>query len=129
MTSKALSTIFTPFKIGSRTLKNRLVALPVFTGYAQPNGKVSPLLVEHYTRLARSGVAMVVVANAAVSPDGVSSIYNLRVDRDDFIPGLARMAQTIKRGGALACLQLNHAGRKPRWPAGQNSPAAFAVAF
>jgi 2,4-dienoyl-CoA reductase-like NADH-dependent reductase (Old Yellow Enzyme family) len=111
MTSKTLSTIFTPFKIGSRTLKNRLVALPVFTGYAQPNGKVSPLLVEHYTRLAHSGVAMVVVANAAVSPDGVSSIYNLRVDRDDFIPGLARLAQAIKRGGALACLQLNHAGR------------------
>lgn len=111
MITETLSAIFTPFKIGSRTLKNRLVALPVFTGYAQPNGKVSPLLVEHYARLARSGVAMVVVANAAVAPEGVSSIYNLRVDRDDFIPGFARLARAIKKSGALACLQLNHAGR------------------
>ena len=54
---------------------------------------------------------MVIVANAAVAPDGVVSNYNLRVDRDEFIPGLAKLARAIKQSGALACLQLNHAGR------------------
>jgi 2,4-dienoyl-CoA reductase (NADPH2) len=106
-----LHTIFNQFKIGPHTLKNRLVALPVFTGYAMPQGKVSPLLLEHYSRMANSGVAMVVVANASVSADGVTSVYNLRVDIEDCVPGLARLAGAIKRGGAVACLQLNHAGR------------------
>jgi 2,4-dienoyl-CoA reductase-like NADH-dependent reductase (Old Yellow Enzyme family)/nucleotide-binding universal stress UspA family protein len=104
-------TIFSPFQLGSQQLKNRLVALPVFTGYAYPDGRVSPQLIEHYTKLAHSGVAMVVVANAAVTADGVTSTYNLRVDRDEYIPGLARLAKAIKHHGAIACLQLNHAGR------------------
>jgi 2,4-dienoyl-CoA reductase-like NADH-dependent reductase (Old Yellow Enzyme family) len=61
--------LFTPFQLGSQTLKNRLVALPVFSGYALPDGRASELLIDHYTTLAHSGVAMVVVANAAVAAD------------------------------------------------------------
>jgi len=103
--------LFTPFAIGPLTLKNRLVALPVFTGYALPDGRVSDLLIGHYASLAESGVAMVVVANAAVSADGVVAVNNLRIDRDDFIPALARLARAIQQRGALAVLQLNHGGR------------------
>jgi 2,4-dienoyl-CoA reductase-like NADH-dependent reductase (Old Yellow Enzyme family)/nucleotide-binding universal stress UspA family protein len=105
------TTIQTPLQIGPRLLKNRLVALPVFTGYANPDGSVSSLLLKHYTRLAASGVSMVVVANVAVSPDGVTSRYNLRIDEDRYIPGLKDLGSAIKRQGALACIQLNHAGR------------------
>ena len=104
-------TLFSPFLIGPCLLKNRVVALPVFTGYAHPDGKVSTLMIEHYTRLADSGAAMVVVANAAVTSDGVISAHNLRVDNDEFITGLTKLAGAIKRRGATACLQLNHAGR------------------
>jgi 2,4-dienoyl-CoA reductase-like NADH-dependent reductase (Old Yellow Enzyme family)/nucleotide-binding universal stress UspA family protein len=103
--------LFTPFQLGPYVLKNRLVALPLFTGYAMPDGRVSRLMIEHYTRLAASGVAMVVVANAAVSPDGIVSSNNLRIDRDEFLPGLRELATSIKERGSLACLQLNHAGR------------------
>jgi 2,4-dienoyl-CoA reductase (NADPH2) len=106
--------LFEPFQLGPHTLKNRLIALPVFTGYALPDGEVSDLLLDHYRSLAASGVAMVVVANAAVAHDGVTSRYNLRADRDDFIPGLSRLARAIQKRGALACLQLNHAGRFAR---------------
>jgi 2,4-dienoyl-CoA reductase (NADPH2) len=64
---------------------------------------------------------MVVVAYAAVSSDGITSTYNLRVDRDEYIPGLARLAKAIRQNGVIACLQLNHAGRfakteQPRLP-------------
>lgn len=100
-----------PLTVGSRLLKNRVVALPVYTGYASPGGRVSALMIEHYRELARSGAALVIVANAAVSVDGRISRHQLRADGDDFIPGLTRLAQAIKEEGALACLQLNHAGR------------------
>lgn len=125
--------LFSPFQVGPCRLENRLVALPVFTGYAHLDGEVSALMIEHYTRLADSGVAMVVVANAAVTSDGVISAHNLRVDRDEFIPGLMRLAGAIKRRGALGCLQLNHAGRfaktdKPLLPsATDGSNLAFNV--
>ena len=106
--------LFESFPLGPVKLKNRMVAVPIFTGYALPDGRVSSLLIDHYAALAASGVAMVVVANTAVATDGVTSRFNLRADDDRFIPGLTRLARAIKRRGALACLQLNHGGRFAR---------------
>ncbi len=103
--------LFTPMSLGSCQIKNRMVALPVHTGYAHRSGRVSQLMKDFYTCLAASGIGMVVVANTAVSPDGAVSKFNLRADKDRFIPGLAGLAAAIKGNGALACLQLNHAGR------------------
>ena len=107
-------TLFTPFRLGPYVLKNRIVALPVFSGYAGTDGRVTRLLLKHYAGLAASGAAIVIVANAAVSADGKTSVHNLRADHDDFIPGLARLAGAIRQNGALACLQLNHAGQYAR---------------
>jgi 2,4-dienoyl-CoA reductase-like NADH-dependent reductase (Old Yellow Enzyme family) len=109
-------TIQTPLPLGPYALKNRLVALPVFTGYAYPDGSVSPMLQSHYAKLAATGVAMVVVANAAVSGEGITSQYNLRIDTDRYIPGLTTLARSIQQQGALACIQLNHAGRFAKTP-------------
>ncbi len=103
--------LFTPLDLGPCQVKNRLVALPVHTGFARTDGRVSPWMTDFYARLAASGISMVVVANTAVSPDGAVSKFNLRADQDKFIPGLAGLAAAIKKEGALACLQLNHAGR------------------
>lgn len=103
--------LFSPLEVGGYQMKNRLIALPVHTGFAYPNGGVSSWMIDFYARLADSGVAMVVVANTAVSDDGVVSKFNLRIDKDKFIPGLAKLATAIKNKGAIACLQLNHAGR------------------
>ncbi len=103
--------LLAPFRLGPLDLKNRLAAVPVFTGYALPDGTAGPMLAEHYWQLARSGPGLVVVGNAAVSPEGATSPHSLRLDHDRFIPGLARVAEAIRHSGARACLQLNHAGR------------------
>ena len=107
----AADPIFEAFHSGALNLANRLVALPVFTGYATVDGRVSPLLKSHYQRLAYSGVGLVMVANVAVRADGITSRCNLRLDDDRYIAGLADLARVVHRGGALAGLQLNHAGR------------------
>lgn len=103
--------LFSSTKIKGLKLKNRLVALPVFTGYALPDGRVSPLMVEHYRRLARSGASMVVVPNVAIAANGRTSDRSLLIDRDEQIDELNRLARVIKANNAIACIQLNHAGR------------------
>ncbi len=108
--------LFAPFQLGSHLLPNRLVALPVFSGYALPNGRAGDLLIAHYQALAESGVGLVVVANAAVAADGMVAVNNLRADADRFIPRLERLARTIQATGARAVLQLNHGGRFSRTP-------------
>lgn len=105
-------TLFSPLPVGGITLKNRLIMAPTYLGYAGRGGTVSPLLLDHYGRMAASGVAMVVVENATIDhPQASGSDRTLRVDTDDALEGLARLAQTIRREGAVAGMQINHAGR------------------
>ena len=104
--------LFLPLKVGQLSLKNRITMAPLYLGYAAEGGTVSRLLLDHYREMAKSGVAMVVVENATVDhPEGSGSNRTIRADTDDNLEGLARLAETIKREGALACLQINHAGR------------------
>ena len=107
----ASSLVFTPYTIKGLSLKNRLIMAPLFLGYADLNGEVTPLVLDHYREMAASGVSLVVVENVSVDPSGSGSPYILRADHDRYISGLAELAKTIHDQGALAFLQLNHAGR------------------
>ena len=104
--------LFSKITIQGLTLKNRLTMAPLYLGYASESGTVSNMLLEHYRLMAQSGVAMVVVENATVDhPVGSGANRILRADTDDKLDGLKQLATTINQEGALACLQINHAGR------------------
>ena len=104
--------LFSELTIKGRTLPNRLTMAPLYLGYAGEGGTVSDMILDHYRLMARGGVAMVVVENSTVDhPTGSGSNRTLRADTDDNLDGLKRLAEAIKKEGALACLQINHAGR------------------
>lgn len=104
--------LFSKLQVGGIDLKNRLIMAPTYLGYAGAGGTASPLLLDHYRLMAASGVAMVVVENATIDhPTASGSERTLRVDTDDCIAGLKQLADAIYQEGALACLQINHAGR------------------
>ncbi len=104
--------LFSQISIQGLTLKNRLTMAPLYLGYAGEGGTVSAMLLEHYQLMAASGVAMVVVENSTVDhPVGSGSNRTLRADTDANLDGLGQLAGAIKQAGALACLQINHAGR------------------
>jgi len=106
--------LFKPFEIPPFRLKNRITMAPLFTMYAQGDGSVSELTLAHYSELAKGGVAMMVVANAAVDPGGLLARHSLRADSDRYLPGLSRLAETIKKENVAAVLQINHGGRFAR---------------
>jgi 2,4-dienoyl-CoA reductase (NADPH2) len=108
---KKAITLFTPFNIKSLTLKNRLTIAPIFLSYANPDGTVSRLIIDHYREMASSGVAMIVVENIAVDPSGMGSPFMLRADDNRYISGLSELAEVIKGKDVVAFAQINHAGR------------------
>jgi len=113
--------LFSELRIVGIALKNRLTMAPLYLGYAGEGGTVSSVLLEHYRLMAKSGVAMVVVENATIDhPTGSGSNRTIRADTDDNAAGLKRLSATIRQEGAVACLQINHAGRF----AGVNEPVA-----
>jgi 2,4-dienoyl-CoA reductase-like NADH-dependent reductase (Old Yellow Enzyme family) len=109
------SVLFEPFHLGELGLDNRVVALPMYLAYPDPDHFVNQLVLDYYAEMGASGAAMVVVENATVEPRGLCNPRTLLTaddTRDDrFVPGLSNLAAAIQRGGARAVLQIHHAGR------------------
>ncbi|WP_417910662.1 tRNA-dihydrouridine synthase [Candidatus Electronema sp. PJ] len=120
--------LFSALKIADITLKNRVIMVPLYLAYGHEDGTVSNLLLEHYRLMAQSGAAMVVVEGATIDyPAGIGAGRMLRVDTDAQLEGLRQLAETIRQEGAIACLQINHAGRfaLAQEPVAPSAVAAF----
>ncbi|MGQ9794872.1 oxidoreductase [Desulfosoma sp.] len=103
--------LFSPLGMKGVSLSNRITMASFFAGYAGADGTVTPLLLDHYGEMARSGAAMIVVENIGVHETGLGSPFMLRADDDCYLPSLEQLARVIKKEGALAAAQINHAGR------------------
>jgi 2,4-dienoyl-CoA reductase (NADPH2) len=112
--------LFTSIRIGKLQLENRVVCLPMYLAYPDPDHQVNALVLDYYAEMAASGAGMVVVENTTVEPRGLGNPRTLLTadeHKDDrFIPGLARLASTIQGRGAKAVLQIHHAGRYAKRP-------------
>ncbi|MDP4858239.1 MAG: FAD-dependent oxidoreductase [Desulfobacterales bacterium] len=104
--------LFTPFQIKNLTLKNRIVLPPLASFLIEKGGGITDRAVEHYRRRAAGGPAMVIMEACAVSPEGVVSENQARIDSDRLIEGLARIAAAIRAEGAVPAIQIHHAGRQ-----------------
>lgn len=111
MPKPAYPHLFRPRRLQRLWLKNRLTMAPLYLGYAGEGGTVSPLMLEHYREMARSGVALVVVENASIAPGGSGAPRTLRCDHDRYLPGLTRLAEVFRAAKTRSALQINHAGR------------------
>lgn len=79
---------------------------------ADERGFASDKTFEHYRRLATAGAGIIFVEYTYVHRSGRSEPNQLGVDSDAQIDGLREIASIIKATGALAGLQLVHAGGK-----------------
>lgn len=101
--------LFQPIFINGLQVKNRIF-LPAMHLNMARNFAVTDRLVEFYAERARGGAGMITVGYATV--DELSgNPGNIGAHRDEFIPGLSRLAAAIRDNGARASVQLNHAGR------------------
>jgi 2,4-dienoyl-CoA reductase (NADPH2) len=72
--------------------------------------EITDQLIDFYAERARGGVGIITVGYATVDEySGMST--NIGAHKDEFIPGLKRLADAIKDNGARAAVQINHAGR------------------
>ncbi|MBU9723311.1 MULTISPECIES: NADH-dependent flavin oxidoreductase [Bacillaceae] len=126
-TYKSLFEEFT-FKSGVQ-LKNRILMAPMTNFSSKENGVVSDEELSYY-QIRAGGVGAVITAVAYVTRDGKGFVNEISADSDEMIPGLKRLADTIKGEGAKAILQIFHAGRMapPELLEGGQSVSASAVA-
>ena len=104
--------LFTPFKIKNITLQNRIVLPPLASFLIEKDGEITEQTIEHYRRRAAGGPAMVIMEACAVTPEGVVSKNQARIDDDRIVEGLSRITAALKAEGAIPALQIHHAGRQ-----------------
>ena len=104
--------LLSPLTVRHRTLRNRIVMPPLWSGKAGLDGLVTDAHVHYHRERAAAGCGLVIVEHAFVEVRGRHSATQLGVHTDAAVPGLARLATAIRAEGALACLQLAHAGSK-----------------
>jgi 2,4-dienoyl-CoA reductase-like NADH-dependent reductase (Old Yellow Enzyme family)/thioredoxin reductase len=111
--------LFSPGRIGTLELKNRLVYPPMGTNVCVGGEATDRMLAYHEAR-ARGGVGLDIVENANVDTVGGAGLpFGLNIDDDKYIPGLKKLADTIKKNGAKACLQIYHGSI---WIKGEQRP-------
>lgn len=103
--------LLTPLTVRGVTLPNRLVVAPMCQ-YSVTDGLVGDYHLVHLGRFALGGFGTVVVEATAVTPEGRISHGDVGLWSDAHVPGLARIADFLHASGAVAGIQLAHAGAK-----------------
>ncbi|HEX9872933.1 MAG TPA: FAD-dependent oxidoreductase, partial [Deferrimonas sp.] len=101
--------LFEPITIAGLEVKNRIF-MPAMHLNMCRNFEVTDRLVAFYAERARGGAGMITVGYASVDELSAHPAH-IGAHRDEFVPGLSRLAAAIRQGGARASVQLNHAGR------------------
>src|SRR3954465_4406653 len=84
------------------------------TRLADAEGFVTEDSLAYYDARARGGAGLVTVEMASPERAGRHRRRELGIYDDRFLPGLARLATQIHRGGAKASIQLGHGGGHTR---------------
>ena len=99
---------FSPGRIGSLELRNRVIRAGCFEGMCQ-DGAVTDALIEHHRQVAEGGIGMTTVAYCAVASDGRSFGHEMWM-REEIVPDLRRLTAAVHNEGAAASIQLVHCG-------------------
>jgi len=126
-TLRNMSHLFDPLTIRQVTFRNRIGVSPMCQ-YSSEDGFASDWHLVHLGSRAVGGAALVIAEATAVSPVARISPGDLGIWKDEHLPQLARIAAFLEREGAVAGIQLAHAGRKAStarpWDGGQAVPDA-----
>lgn len=109
----SVTALFTPARIGSLTLKNRVLKSPQTSALANQDGSVTPRLVNHYKRLAEGGIGLIMVEYTYIDDEASKSIHcQLGISRHEHIAGHGWLVDSVHAAGARIGLQLEHCGRQ-----------------
>lgn len=103
--------LLSPLTLRGLTLRNRIAMAPMCQ-YSAEDGMANDWHLVHLGSRAVGGTGLVIVEATGVTPDGRITPGDLGIWSDDHIEPLARIARFVHSQGAVAGIQLAHAGRK-----------------
>ena len=121
------STLFTPYKLGPVTLRNRTIRSAAFESMGKDFGPTRQLK-DYHVSVARGGIGMTTLAYAAVCRSGLSFNKQLWL-RPEIVPGLREITDAVHREGAAAAIQIGHCGNMTHWTTAGQMPIGASTGF
>jgi 2,4-dienoyl-CoA reductase-like NADH-dependent reductase (Old Yellow Enzyme family) len=103
--------LFSPLTLREVTFKNRIAVSPMCE-YSSEDGFANDWHLVHLGSRAVGGAGLVMTEATAVTPVGRISPDDLGLWKDEHVAGLRRITAFVKSQGAVAGIQIAHAGRK-----------------
>jgi 2,4-dienoyl-CoA reductase-like NADH-dependent reductase (Old Yellow Enzyme family) len=103
--------LFDPLTVKSITLRNRIGVSPMCM-YSSDDGVANEWHLVHLGSRATGGAGLIIAEATAVSPEGRITPGDAGIWADQHVEPLARITRFVKQHGAVAGIQLAHAGRK-----------------
>jgi len=118
--------LFTPFRVGSLELANRIVIAPMCQ-YSAVDGCMTDWHLIHLGHLALSGAALLTIEATAVLPEGRITYADVGLWSDETEAAIRRTLESVRRWSHMPiAIQLAHAGRKAShevpWKGGAQIP-------
>ncbi len=105
--------MFSPMKIGTMEVKNRVVMTAAEFSLGQMNGEPTERMINYFEERAKGGVGLIIPGICRVNDmAATSSFTQLSMSRDSHIEPMREMANRIHKYGAKLCVQLHHPGRQ-----------------
>jgi len=109
---KELKMLFSPIKIGTMEVRNRIVMPPMGTNFAAPDGSPTDRQINYYAARAKGGAGIIQTGVTEIDPRGKGTASSPAIWDDSFIPTWKKFADAIHVHGAKLVPQLHHAGRE-----------------
>src|SRR6202043_1764476 len=107
-----MSALFTPLRVGTLALSNRIVIAPMCQ-YSAVEGCMNDWHLIHLGQLALSGAALLTIEATAVLPEGRITYADVGLGNDETEAAMGRTLEAVRRWSNMPiAIQLNHAGRK-----------------
>lgn len=105
--------LFSPMKIGTTEIKNRVVMAPMLMGFGQFDGCPTEKMMNYYEERAKGGTGLIITEITRVNDvTGAGAFAQLSMSHDKNGEALKEMADRIHKHGAKLFVQLHHPGRQ-----------------
>ncbi|MFC7505379.1 FAD-dependent oxidoreductase [Nocardioides sp. GCM10030258] len=102
--------LLAPGRIGTMTVRNRIVMSPMETMYGTAEGHPSERTVAHFARRAEGGAGLITVGATGIDPQHPETPGGLQIGTADSVAAHRRLVEAVHAHGARIQPQIVHAG-------------------
>jgi 2,4-dienoyl-CoA reductase-like NADH-dependent reductase (Old Yellow Enzyme family) len=112
MAPTSLDPLLQPLEVGGLRLRNRVVSTSHEPAYSE-DGLPKRRYRRYHEEKARGGVALTMIGGSAVvAPDSPPAFGNLHLYKDEIVPWLRELTDSVHEAGAHVMCQVTHLGRR-----------------